>query len=411
MGPARFRPAWAEVDAGAVAANARLFGRLVAPARLCAVVKADGYGHGALTAARAALRGGAVALAVALVEEGVALRQAGIADPIVVLAEPPSLEAAEEAAARGLEPTVASFEGLARVAEGAKAAGSKVAVHLKVDTGMHRLGADPKQAPALAEAVAAHGPALTLAAVWTHMAVADGAGEEDRSFTVAQLEAFEAVLRELRARGLDPPLVHAANSAAAILHPRSRHQAVRLGIGLYGVAPSKAAAEGLERLVPAQRLRAALSLKARVTAVRRLPAGARPSYGRLRPLPGPATVATIPLGYADGIPRALFGAGFEVLIGGRRRPLAGMVTMDQLVVDCGEDHIEVGDEVVLLGRQGAEEVSAEEWARRLKTISYEVLTGIGPRVPRVVVGEVAEEANEPDAHRRWLRRRREGRLR
>jgi alanine racemase len=161
---------------------------------------------------------------------------------------------------------------------------------------------------------------------------------------------------------------------------------VRCGIGLYGYLPGPAVTAALGAAAPGATLHPALSLRARVTSVRTLEEGARPSYGRLRPLPGRAVVATVPLGYADGVPRALFAQGYSVLIGGRRRPLAGMVTMDQIVVDCGDDgSVRPGDEVVLLGRQGDEEITADEWAGLLGTISYEVLCGIGPRVPRTVV--------------------------
>jgi alanine racemase len=164
---------------------------------------------------------------------------------------------------------------------------------------------------------------------------------------------------------------------------------VRCGIAVYGELPGPMVAEAFAAAAPGERLRPVLSLKARVSAVRTVDAGERPSYGRFRPLPERAVVATVPLGYADGVPRALFGAGYGVLVGGRRRPLAGMVTMDQIVVDCGPEgagpRVAVGDEVVLLGRQGEEEITTDEWAAMLGTIGYEVLCGIGPRVPRLVV--------------------------
>jgi alanine racemase len=185
-------------------------------------------------------------------------------------------------------------------------------------------------------------------------------------------------------------MLHAANTAGTIAFPRSRYGMVRCGLGLYGYLP----AAGLRRAFDAQTggaaLRPAMSLKARVVAVRDLEAGARPSYGRLRPLPARARVATVPIGYADGVPRALFTNGYEVLIGGARRPLAGMVTMDQIVVDCGDDSsVHPGDEVVLLGRQGDETVTADDWAALLGTISWEVLCGVGPRMPRILVNRPA----------------------
>ncbi len=388
--PSRSRPAWVEVDASAIAHNARVLAGLAAPAALCAVVKADGYGHGAVTAARAALAGGARWLAVATVDEGVALREAGVDAPVLLLSEPAG-PAMEEARARGLTPTVDTPRGVEAAARAAdRVDGGPWTVHLKVDTGMHRVGADPPAVPGLAAAVLGS-PALRLGALWTHLAVADEAGPEARAFTDEQLARFDGVVDDLRLRGVTVPMRHAANSAGVLAHPRARLELVRCGIALYGVAPS----DDLQGSAVAAGLRPALSWRAQVTRVRRLPAGARPSYGRARPLPAGSAVAVVPVGYADGVPRRYFAAGGTVLIGGRPRPLAGMVTMDQLVVDCGPgDDVAVGDEVVLVGSQGAAVLSAPDWARTLGTIAYEVLCAIGPRVPRVVVDG---DATEPPA--------------
>jgi alanine racemase len=263
-----------------------------------------------------------------------------------------------------------------------------IAVHLKVDTGMHRVGADPPDAPGLAERIEGH-PHLALGALWTHLAVADGPGREDREFTAAQLERFDAVAATLAAAGIRAPMVHVANTAGTIACPGARRDMVRCGIALYGVAPTPALDEALAAATGGQRLRPVLSLRTRVTYVRDLDPGARPSYGRRRPLARRSTVATAPIGYADGVPRRLFDEGGEVLIRGIRRPLAGVVTMDQIVIDCGPvgtDPVEVGDEVVLLGRQGDQAITATEWADLLGTIPYEVLCDIGPRVPRLVTG-------------------------
>jgi alanine racemase len=370
------RPAWAEVDLDAIGHNAALLAEMVSPAQLCAVVKADAYGHGAVEVARAAQANGARWLAVALVEEGVALRQAGVEGPVLVLCEPAE-RAMGPCAAFGLTPTVYSSAGIARADAEAARVRTTLPVHLKVDTGMHRLGADPEDALGLARAVAA-APHLRLQGLWTHLAVAERPSDP---FTSEQLSTFEAVREELRAAGLVPEVVHAANSAAAIAHPASRYDLVRCGIALYGYPPGPAVAELLGR-----ELRPALCLKAKVSWRRRLPAGARVSYGRVRPLPEASVVATVPLGYADGVPRRLSGPG-EVLVRGARRPLAGTITMDQLIVDCGPDSgVEVGDEVVLIGSQGDERIGADEWAALLGTITYEVLCGIGPRVPRVPGG-------------------------
>ncbi len=382
----RWRPVWADIDVDAVAHNASILSGLAGPAALCAVVKADGYGHGALSVARAALAGGATWLAVALVEEGVALREAGVDAPILLLSEPP-VEAMPEAVARRLVPSVYTHAGLRSLGKVVGDGGfPPVGVHLKVDTGMHRVGSDAQDVASLAQTIADDG-ALRLDAVWTHLAVADGAGPDDRDFTALQLDRFEATLDRLAAAGHRPPMTHAANSAGTIAVAAARRDMVRCGIALYGVAPTPALAEELAALTSGRRLRPVLSLRTRVTFVRELDGGERLSYGRVRSLARRSTVATVPIGYADGVPRRLFDQGGEVLIRGVRRPLAGVVTMDQIMVDCGpagSAPVEVGDEVVLLGGQGAEEITADEWAGLLGTISYEVLCGIGPRVPRLV---------------------------
>jgi alanine racemase len=385
----RWRPAWATVDLDAVRHNAGLLRRLCAPAALCAVVKADGYGHGDLAVARAALGGGASWLAVALVEEGVALRESGIDAPILLLSEPP-VEAMAEAVARGLVPTAYTREGLEGLGRAVADVGSPpVAVHLKVDTGMHRVGADPGELPALVGVVVGD-DRLELGAVWTHLAVADGDEAVDREFTALQLRRFDDSLGALADAGHRPPMTHAANSAGAIRVPGSRRDMVRCGIAVYGVAPTPSLAAELTDATGGLRLEPVLSLRSQVTYVQDLDPGERPSYGRRRPLAARSTVATVPIGYADGVPRRLFDTGAEVLVRGVRRPLAGVVTMDQIVVDCGPvgtAPVEVGDEVVLLGRQGTEEITATEWADLLGTIPYEVLCAIGPRVPRVLTGD------------------------
>jgi alanine racemase len=385
----RWRPAWADIDLDAVRHNAGLLCTLIGPAALCAVVKADGYGHGDVPVARAALEGGATWLAVALVEEGVTLREAGIEAPILLLSEPP-VDGMAEAVARHLVPTVYTASGIAALGRVVTDSGfPPVAVHLKVDTGMHRVGADPGDVGALADAIALD-PHLELGAVWTHLAVADGESPDDRAFTALQLERFAGIVGALADAGHRPPLIHVANSAGTIGQVNARHDLVRCGLAVYGLTPTPSLATSLADATGGLRLRPVLSLHSRVTFVRHLGAGERPSYGRRRPLPGDATVATVPIGYADGVPRRLFDQGGEVLIGGYRRPLAGVVTMDQIVVDCGPSGtapVAVGDEVVLIGRQGPEEVTAGEWADLLGTISYEVLCDIGPRVPRLLRGE------------------------
>ncbi|MBL8776573.1 MAG: alanine racemase [Acidimicrobiales bacterium] len=372
--PVTGRPAWAEVDLAAVAHNVAVLIERVAPAQVCAVVKANGYGHGAVPVARAAVGAGASWLAVALVDEGVELRDAGLDAPVLVLSEPRPEEMPRVVAER-LTPAVYTLEGVTALAEAARVAGVVVPVHLKVNTGMNRVGAQPGEVLTLARAIDTD-PALRLDALWTHCAVAD---EPDHPFTAEQLARFRAAAAELEGEGLHPPLLHAANSAAALVHPEARFDLVRAGIAVYGIDPAPALT-GVAALQPA------LSLHAHVTHVKRVGAGERVSYGLRHEFGRDATVATVPLGYADGVPRRLSGVGGEVLVGGRRRPIVGVVTMDQLMVDCGDDPVAVGDEVVLIGRQGAEAVTANEWGDRLGTIGYEVVCGIGPRVPRVYRG-------------------------
>lgn len=361
------RSAWAEVDLDAIASNAGTLAGIAAPAALCAVVKANGYGHGATPVARAALQGGATWLAVALPAEGAELRDAGISAPILLLSEPPVDELAD-VVRFDLTPTVYTEAGIEALALAAR---RPLAVHLKVDTGMHRVGAAPEDALRLAKSVLAHRP-LELGGIWTHCAVADEPGHDA---TGRQAELFHAVIREVRDAGIDVPLVHAANSAATIDRPALHHDLVRCGIALYGLDPSPALA-GRVALMPA------MKLVSRVSYVRRVPSGDAISYGLRRALERDTVIATVPIGYADGVPRRLFDVGAEVLIGGKRRPLAGVVTMDQLLVDCGDDQVERGDEVVLIGNQGSECIGAEEWAAKLGTISYEVVCGISARVPR-----------------------------
>jgi alanine racemase len=389
MAQGRSRPAWAEIDLSAVTHNAGVLARLAAPAELCAVVKAHGYGHGGPAVARAALAGGATRLAVALVDEGVELRQHGVTAPVLLLSEC-GLDAVETTIAYSLTPTVYSEESVAAFATAARASGQRLAVHVKVDTGMHRVGVAPGSLAGVVAAVVGE-PMLELEGVWTHLPVADGDDPVDREFTSAQLDLFERLVADLEAQGVTVPLSHAANTAGTIAFPQARLGMVRCGIGLYGYLPGSSVQSAFAAHAPGVCLLPAMSLKAQIVAVRTLDAGERPSYGRLRPLPERSVVATVPIGYADGVPRALFGAGYDVLIGGVRRPLAGMVTMDQLVVDCGaDDSVRPGDEVVLLGRQGDETITADDWAALLGTISYEVVCGVGPRMPRILV-------NRPDA--------------
>lgn len=371
-----------DVDLDVIAANTARLVELAAPARVWAVVKADGYGHGAPDVARAALAGGATGLCVALVEEGVRLRRAGISAPILVLSEQPA-ESAHLIVEAELSPTVYSASAIESIAAAAVAQGRTVGVHLKVDSGMRRVGAEPADAPGLARLIAAT-DGVVLAGISTHLAAADDPGHPA---TAHQFAAFDAALAEV-APGPDV-LIHMANSAGAIAHPSARRDLVRAGIALYGIDPSAAVP------VPPG-IRPAMRWWARISLVKPVPAGDHVSYGWRHRVERDTRLATIPVGYADGVPRRYSAVGGEVLVGGRRRRAVGVVTMDQFVIDLGpdpgDDPVAVGDEVVLIGEQGGAAIRAEEWASRLGTIGYEVVCAVSARVPRSSVGSIADRS-------------------
>jgi alanine racemase len=373
-----YRPAWVTVDLEAIRANVRALAAAAAPADLLATVKADGYGHGAVPVARAAIEAGAAWLGVAFVEEGIELRDAGIDAPILLLSEPPP-SAAPTVVARRLTPFVYTANGIDALAKAVVDAGAApLAVHLKVDTGMHRVGCTVPDAVALAEMIAGRDE-LVLGGIATHLAVAD---EPASSYTDDQLDAFDDVVDGVTNSVGRPAIVHAANSAGMLRFDRSRYNLVRAGIALYGIAPAPGLGDGLG-------LQPALSLHARVSYVKSLPAGARVSYGLRYELPRASRIATIPVGYADGVPRALGAAGGSVLIAGTHCTIAGTVTMDQLLVDVGDLDVQIDDDVVLIGVQDGAAIDAADWAERLDTIPYEIVTRLGGRLPRRYVGERA----------------------
>ncbi len=363
----------AHVDLDAVEHNVASLRALAGPADLCAVVKADGYGHGAVPISRAALRGGARWLAVAQAAEAKALRGAGIDAPLLVLSEPRPDEI-DAALALGLRLVVYRRETIVAISARADAIGAPAAaVHLKVDTGMRRVGCEPGDAVALARLIADY-PGVRLEGTMTHLAMAD---EPEDPTTDRQLDRFDRVLDELATAGIDPGIRHAANSAATIAFPRARLDLVRTGIALYGIAPAPSL-DGQDDLRPA------LRWTSQVAMVKPVSAGERVSYGHRHTFERDTIVATIPAGYADGVRRRLGLVGGEVLIRGARRPMVGVVTMDQFMVDCGPgSDVAVGDEVVLLGPQGDDELTANEVAGLLDTIGYEIVCGISGRVPRV----------------------------
>ena len=373
------RPTWVQVDLDAIGHNVRRL-RAIAGVPLIAVLKADAYGHGAVRVGRAALAAGAAMLAVATLGEARALRAAGIAAPILVLGYTPPWQA-RAAAQLGVTCTVFDMDTAQALAEAAAALGREVRAHVKVDTGMARLGLQPHETLPFLRAlrdrglVAARRDAggLVIEGLYTHFATADDA---DETFAREQLRRFRAALAEVEAAGLRPPIVHAANSAGLLRFPEARFDMVRAGIAIYGLSPSAATP------LPPD-FRPGLSFHSEVAQVKELPPRAPVSYGRAYLTSAPTRIATIPVGYADGMRRSP--PWREVLVRGRRAPVVGRITMDYAMLDVtGIPDVRRGDPVVLIGRQGEEQITAEEVAGWLGTISYEVVSTILPRVPREV---------------------------
>jgi alanine racemase len=363
------RPTRIEVDLGAIRHNVRQLAATTG-AGICAVVKADGYGHGSVQVARAVIEAGASWLAVALTEEGLVLRDAGIEAPILVLSEPPIAAIPDLLAAR-LTPTAYREPFLAVLDAAGHERGRAVAIHLKVDSGMGRVGVPLDQWSARVRQVAVS-RGLEVQGIFTHLARAD---EPDVPTTEQQLAAFDRALDVARKLGVDPEFVHTANTAGSLLFPDARRDLIRPGIGLYGLSPALEVPAADHGLVPALRLVSEVSFAKRVAA------GTPVSYGHRWRAPDDGWVATVPIGYADGVPRALTNRA-QVLLQGRRHPMVGTVTMDQVLVWCDQVEPVVGEEVVLLGEQGDECVLVEEWAAAADTITYEIVTQLTARLPR-----------------------------
>lgn len=334
-----------------------------------AVVKANAYGHGAVAVSRAALKAGATWLAVARVEEALELREAQIDAPILILGYTPP-EQVDAMVAAGVSLTVWSADQIQSIAEIAAELKIPAKLHLKVDTGMSRLGVQLQGAVELARAISTH-PDLNLEGVFTHFARAD---ESDPETTEFQLEGFRSLVNSLEKLDLRPDLVHSANSAAGLAFPRSWFDLIRVGIAMYGLQPSEA------RPLPGA-FRPALSWKSSLSMVKTLPPGRGVSYGHVYRTDHEERIGTIPVGYADGFRRV---EGNRVLVAGKEVPVVGRVTMDQIMVQLDSvPKAQVGDEVVLIGVQGDASISAEDVARRWGTINYEVTSGISRRVPRI----------------------------
>lgn len=363
----------ARVDLGAVARNcAHLRSRLSGGAELCAVVKADAYGHGQIPCAQAALDGGATTLAVATAPEAAALRDAGIEARVLVMG---ALTGESLAVALGARAEVTAWNEAFVGAIAEQAGATPTRVHVKLDTGMGRLGTrDPDEARAVAAAVAAD-DRLEVAGLMTHFATADERGDE---YFPQQLEAFKDFVGSVRVEHPDA-IVHAANSAATLREPASHFDMVRCGIAVYGLDPYLVDARG-EGLEPA------LSLESYVAEVKRIGAGESVGYGRSWRAERDTSIGVLPIGYADGVRRGLSNRG-EVLVGGRRHPLVATISMDNVTIDLGpETDVVPGAPAVLIGVQREEEITCEQVAEQLGTINYEVTCGIGPRVRRAHTG-------------------------
>ncbi len=372
------RPTWLEIDLSALAVNIGELRARIGPRRLLyAVVKANAYGHGAELIAPAAIEAGVDRLAVAAVNEAISLRDAGVRVPILLLGYTPP-ELAETLLEYDLSVSVYEARAALAFAEIAARAGRSLTVHLKVDTGMHRLGIDPAEAPGLC-AMFPEYPNLRLEGIYTHFSTAD---ETDKAYSRMQLRRFNDLLEQLVRAGCRPPIAHAANSAATVHLPEAHLDAVRCGILLYGLSPSDE--------VPAPpKMKPILSWKARIAQVRSLNAGEPVSYGNSWRAPGPRTVAIVPVGYADGFPRSPR-TWKSVLIRGRELPVVGRICMDHVFVDVTElvvsgSPVSRDEEVVLIGTQLGAAISVEDAAARLKTNNYEVASRLMARLPRIAI--------------------------
>ena len=365
-----FRPTWAEIDLDALAANLQAIRERLAPRPLLAVVKANAYGHGAVEVARFLVSRGVERLGVAIPEEGIELRRAGVRVPILVLGgfAPPQ---ADLLLAHDLTTAIYRPDQVAALSEAAARRGAAARVHLKIDSGMGRLGVPAGDVPAFAESLA-RAPHLEVTGAFSHLAVADDPADP---FTGRQIEAFEAALRGMRERGLRPADVHLANSAAIIDHPPAWLTLARPGVVLYGYRPS-------DKVSPFP-ARPVLSLKSRIIYMKEVAAGTSLGYGRTWIADRPARIASLALGYDDGLPRPLGNHG-HVLVRGRRAPIVGRVSMDLTTVDVtGVPGAALGDEAVVIGRSGSEAIGADQVAAWAGTIHWVVLCGIGARVPRL----------------------------
>jgi alanine racemase len=370
--------AWARIDLAALRANVEALRARAPRAGLMAVVKSDAYGHGMVPCARAAIEAGASWLGTATPQEALALRAAGIGGRVMCWLWTPG-GPWREAIEADIDVSVSGMWALREVVAAARAAGRHARVHLKADTGLGRNGAQPADWPELvsaARAAEAEG-VIQVTGIWSHFACADEPGHPS---IAPQLASYREALARAEGAGLRPEVRHMANSPATLTLPEAHFDLIRTGIAMYGISPVP------QLGAPADfGLRPVMTLGARIALVKAVPGGHGISYGHAYTTPGPTTLALVPVGYADGIPRHASGTG-PVLVAGKWRTVAGRVAMDQFVVDLGGDSAAAGDEAILFGPGDRGEPTAEDWARAAGTISYEIITRIGTRVPRVYVG-------------------------
>lgn len=362
------RAVWAQVDLSAIEHNMKeIRDKVRGNAKVCAVVKADGYGHGAVAVAKAAVKAGADYLAVAMLSEALELRSAGLKEAILILGYTPP-EQSTQLAANDIEQTVFTLAAAKALSEAAGLLRKTAKVHLKIDTGMGRIGVPPAEAGILAEQIAAL-PHLKLQGIFSHLATADS---EDKTFAYAQLARFKEAIGNVVSKNIEIPIKHLANSAAILEMPETHFDMVRAGIILYGLWPSDEVKKSIH-------LWPAMQFKTKIAYIKKMPPKQSISYGAIFETKRDSVIATLPLGYADGYTRLLTGKA-EVLIKGQRAPVVGKICMDQCMVDVTDiGDAAVGDEVVLFGNAA---LPADEIARLLGTINYEVICMVGKRVPR-----------------------------
>ena len=383
--------AWVEVNTAAISANAsRIKRRLSSGTSLMAVVKADGYGHGSVPVARAALAGGASQCGVATLAEGIELRRAGIETPILVLGNLTQVEELRSCLHWQLMPTISGMREALLCQNLASGQGRPMQLQLKLDTGMARLGADWPEGPRLVAAIGEL-EAVQLAGLYSHLASADAPPSADNGLTALQQQRFESVLRALDFQSLVGVSRHLANSAATLRSESLHYDQVRVGLALYGHSP----APHLAGAIP---LEPAMALHARVSLIREVPAGTGVSYGHRFKTSRASRLAVVGIGYADGVPRQLSNQ-LEVLFNGQRLPQVGAITMDQLILDASDcPALESGSVVTLLGQDGDQQITPSDWSDRCHTIPWEILCGFKHRLPRLTAAQAAWQGPTPAAH-------------